>query len=250
MRRTEDVMGMPITVDVRDGDDDLDAVFAELRRIDAVFSPVRPESAVYRINDGRLRIGDAGAEVSDVLALCDAYEVATGGFFSAWRGAVLDPSGLVKAWAIARACAMLDARGHRSYFVDAGGDVRTRGDNGNGEPWRIGIRHPVERASVVRVLLGGDLAVATSGTYEKGRHIYDPHTGEPVDDLVSLTVVGPSILEADIQATAAFAMGARAIAYLETVPGYEAYAIGPDLRATWTSGFDVCCESARVKASS
>jgi thiamine biosynthesis lipoprotein len=241
MRLTEDVMGMPVTIDVRDGDGDLDAAFAELRRIDAVFSPFDQASAVSRINDGRLRIADAGAEVSDVLALCDAYGRATGGFFSAWRGRVLDPSGLVKGWAIARACAILDAGGHRSYFVDAGGDVRTRGNNGDGEPWRIGIRHPVDRGSVVRVLLGRDLAIATSGTYEKGRHIYDPHTGAPVRELVSLTVVGPSIVEADVQATAAFAMGRQALAYLETVPGYEAYAIGPDLRATWTSGFDAWC---------
>ncbi|MHB8630975.1 MAG: FAD:protein FMN transferase [Candidatus Limnocylindria bacterium] len=241
MRRTEDVMGMPITIDVRDGDDDLDAAFAELRRIDAVFSPFRRDSAVRRINDGRLTVAAAGAEVAAVLRLCDAYEAATGGFFSAWQGAVLDPSGLVKGWAITRACAMLDARGHRSYFVDAGGDVRTRGDDGTGGPWRIGIRHPVERGSIVRVILAHDLAVATSGTYEKGRHIVDPHTGRPADRLVSLTVVGPSILEADVQATAAFAMGGGALAYLETLAGYEAYAIGPDLRGTWTSGFDAWC---------
>jgi hypothetical protein len=98
-----------------------------------------------------------------------------------------------------------------------------------------------ERTSVVRIVIGRDLAVATSGTYEKGQHIQDPHTGAAADELVSLTVVGPSILEADVQATAAFAMGAHAIAYLETLPSYEAYAIGPDLRATWTSGFDAWC---------
>jgi thiamine biosynthesis lipoprotein len=241
MRRIEDVMGMPVTIDVRDGDGTIDEAFAELRRIDAIFSPFAPDSAVSRINDGRLRIQDADPEVTEVLAGCDGYEAATDGFFSAWRGAVLDPSGYVKGWAIARACAILDAHGHRSYFVDAGGDVRTRGESGDGEPWRIGIRHPVERGSVVRVVLGRDLAVATSGTYEKGSHIYDPHTGAPADALVSLTVVGPSIVEADVQATAAFAMGWGAIDYLERVPGYEAYAIGPDLRAAWTSGFDALC---------
>jgi thiamine biosynthesis lipoprotein len=241
MRRTEDVMGMPITIDLREGDRGLDAAFAELRRIDAVFSPFAPDSAVSRINDGRLRIEDADAEVQDVLAQCDGYEAATDGFFSAWRAAALDPSGFVKGWAIARASEILDAHGHRSYFVEAGGDVRTRGGSPSGEPWRIGIRHPVEHASNVRIVLGRDLAVATSGTYEKGRHIYDPHTGEPADELVSLTVVGPSIVEADVQATAAFAMGARAIAYLEALPGYEGYAIGLDLRASWTSGFDALC---------
>jgi thiamine biosynthesis lipoprotein len=241
MRQTEDVMGMPVTIDVRDGDRGIDEAFAELRRIDAVFSPFAPDSAVSRINDGRLRIEDAGREVTEVLARCEGYEAATDGYFSAWRGTVLDPSGYVKGWAIARACAILDAHGHRSYFVDAGGDVRTRGESGNGEPWHIGIRHPVERASVVRVVVGHDLAVATSGTYEKGSHIYDPHTGTPADELVSLTVVGPSIVEADVQATAAFAMGGQAIAYLETLRGYEAYAIGRDLRASWTSGFDALC---------
>lgn len=234
-------MGMPVTVDVRDGDAPLDAVFAELRRIDAAFSPFHPDSAVSRINDGRLRLADAGAEVAAVLALCDGYETATGGFFSAWRGGTLDPSGLVKSWAIARACAILDGAGCRAYFVDAGGDVRTRGHNGRGEPWRVGIRHPVERATVVRVVIGHDLAVATSGTYEKGRHIIDPHTGVPADDLVSLTVVGPDIVEADVQATAAFAMGAAALPYLEALPGYEAYAIDAALRGTWTSGFDARC---------
>ena len=241
MRRTEEIMGMPITIDVRDGAAGIEEAFAELRRIDAVFSPFAPESAVSRINDGSLRIDDASAEVQNVLAQCESYEAATGGFFSAWRGAVLDPSGYVKGWAIARACAILDTHGHRAYFVDAGGDVRTRGSSATDEPWRIGIRHPVERGSVVRVVLGRDLAVATSGTYEKGAHIYDPHTGAPADELMSLTVVGPSIVEADVQATAAFAMGARAIGYLEDLPGYEAYAIGPDLRATWTSGFDALC---------
>lgn len=233
-------MGMPVTVDVR-GEADVDPVFAELRRIDAAFSPFRIDSTVSLINAGRLRIEAAGPEVAEVLALCDAYEAATDGFFSAWRGGVLDPSGLVKGWAIARACALLDAQGHRNYCVEAGGDVRIRGTNHDGEPWRVGIRHPVERGSVVRVVRGRDLAVATSGTYEKGLHIRDPHTGEAADALVSLTVVGPSIMEADVQATAAFAMGPRAIDYLEGVPSYEAYAIGPDLRATWTSGFDAYC---------
>jgi thiamine biosynthesis lipoprotein len=123
MRRTEEIMGMPITIDVRGGERGIDEAFAELRRIDAVFSPFAPDSAVSRINDGRLRIDDASAEVQDVLGRCDRYEAVTGGFFSAWRGAVLDPSGYVKGWAIARACAILDAHGHRAYFVDAGGEI-------------------------------------------------------------------------------------------------------------------------------
>ena len=153
MRRTEDVMGMPVTIDVRDGDTDLAPVYQELRRIDELFSTFKPDSEICRINDGRLALAAAGPEVHEVLALCDTYEARTGGFFSARRDGALDPSGLVKGWAIARAAAMLDARDHRSYFVDAGGDVQTRGSSGGSEPWRVGIRHPIERGSFVRVVL-------------------------------------------------------------------------------------------------
>ena len=235
---------MPITVDVRDRADPLtfDAIFADLRHIDAVFSPFKPESAVSHINSGALAITDAPPLVREVLDLCRTYEERTHGFFSAWREGRLDPSGLVKGWAIKRAAALLDARGHRHYFVDAAGDVRTRGERAPGLPWRVGIRHPVERDKVVRVVLANDLAVATSGTYEKGSHIYDPHTGRAATELLSLTVLGPSIVDADVFATAAFAMGGDALAFIEEQPGYEAYAIGHDLRGTWTSGFDAYCE--------
>lgn len=238
-------MGMPITVDVRDAGvdaQDLDAVYAELRTIDAIFSPFRPDSAVSRINDGRLALADADAIVREVLALCAGYEARTRGYFSAWHEGRLDPSGLVKGWALGRATEMLDARGYANYFIDGAGDVRTRGHRAPGEPWRVGIRHPVERDRVVRVVLASDLAVATSGTYEKGAHIYDPHTGRPVTALLSMTVVGPSIVDADVFATAAFAMGGDGLAFIDAQDGYEAYAIDPELQGHWTSGFDALCE--------
>lgn len=246
MRRTVDVMGMPVTVDVRDPGatpDALDAVFAELTRIDELFSPFKPASAVSRINDGALAVRDAGPLVEEVLSLCRTFEGETGGYFTAWYAGRLEPSGLVKGWAIQRACDILDARGYRHYFVDAAGDCRARGDRDEtGAPWRVGIRHPVERDKVARVVLAHDLAVATSGTYEKGAHIVDPHTGKPATDLLSLTVVGPDIIAADVYATAAFAMGPRGLAFVELRSGYEAFAITPGLRTTRTSGFDAYCE--------
>jgi thiamine biosynthesis lipoprotein len=94
---------------------------------------------------------------------------------------------------------------------------------------------------VVRVVPASDLAVATSGTYEKGSHIRDPRTGRPATDLVSLTVVGPDNVEADVHATAAFVLGVAGLDLVEAMPGYEAYAIRPDLRTAWTSGFDRLC---------
>jgi len=84
-----------------------------------------------------------------------------------------------------------------------------------------------------------DLAVATSGTYEKGSHVLNPHTGLPADELVSVTVVGADILNADVYATAVLAMGTRGLDFMERTPGYEAYVIGSDLLAGRTSGLDL-----------
>lgn len=244
-------MGMPVTIEVRDRAADvagIDAVFAELRHIDELFSPFKSDSAVSRISDGRLAVHDALPLVREVLELCTRYERRTGGFFSPWHAERLDPSGLVKGWALGRGAAILDARGYRDYFIDGAGDVWARGHSTPGAAWRVGIRHPVERDKVVRVVLASDLAVATSGTYEKGEHIYDPHTGRPATALLSMTVVGPSIVDADVFATAAFAMGPAGLDFIDSQPGYEAYAIDRDLRGTWTSGFDARCERGGMSA--
>ena len=238
-------MGMPVTVDVRDAGDHgavLDAIYADLRFIDGLFSPFKEDSVVSGINAGRSPSGVEEPMVAEVLELCRTYETETRGYFSAWHKGRLDPSGLVKGWALARAAATLEAHGLRHYFVDGAGDVFARGRPSPGERWRVGIRHPVERDKVARVVLATDLAVATSGTYEKGAHIYNPHTGEPVTSFVSVTVLGPSILEADVFATASFAMGAAGLEFIATRDGYEAYAIDPDLRAHRTSGFDRYCD--------
>ena len=206
-----------------------------------MFSTYRPGSEVSRLDRGELREEDASPDVRLVLDLCRRYAHATGGWFSARIAGRLDPSGLVKGWAIDRACGILERHGARHYLVSAGGDVAARGHSGAGEPWRVGIRHPVERSRVTRVVLAADLAVATSGTYEKGCHVLDPWTGRPATDVVSVTVVGSDIVEADVHATAALAMGRRGLELVEALDGYEGYAITPDLRASWTPGFAALC---------
>jgi thiamine biosynthesis lipoprotein len=194
------------------------------------------------INRGDLLSDDAGQLVNQAIDLCRLYEHATDGYFSAWIGGRFDPSGLIKGWAIDRACSILDKNGYRDYYVDAGGDVQTHGRNANGGPWRVGIRHPIERDKVARVVLASGLAVATSGTYEKGEHILDPHSGKPVNAWLSFTVAGPDILQADVFATACFAMGIAGLDFVSQVAGYQAYAIDIHLRALYTSGFDALCE--------
>jgi FAD:protein FMN transferase len=239
-------MGMPVTVQVVDDgakDEAVDEVFADFTMLDRTFSLYVLDSAVSRINRGELPLEDAGRLVTQAVDLCRLYQHATDGYFSAWIDGRFDPSGLVKGWAIDRACSILDRHGYADYFVDAGGDVQTRGRNAQGGPWRVGIRHPVERDKVARVVLASGLAVATSGTYEKGEHILDPHSGRPAGAWLSFTVVGPDILQADVFATACFAMGMRGLDFVARVPGYEAYAIDPEFRANYTAGFDAFCET-------
>jgi FAD:protein FMN transferase len=249
VRRVQEVMGMPITAEVVSeavGTSALDEVFAELDRLDRIFSPFSETSAVTRINRGDLSPEDAGELMGQVINLCRQYERATDGYFSAWIGGRFDPSGLVKGWAIDRACSILDRDGYRDFFVDAGGDVQTRGQSAAGRPWRVGVRHPVERDKVACVIHVSGSAVATSGTYEKGTHILDPHTGMPAGALLSFTVVGPDILQADVFATAAFAMGMGGLDFIRQSPGYEAFAIDTQLRAWSTPGFDAVREDLPV----
>jgi thiamine biosynthesis lipoprotein len=238
-------MGMPVTVNVLDdavATEALDRVFEDFTLLDLTFSPFRPESEVSQINRGAIRVDEAGELVSQAIELCRQYERATDGYFSAWIAGRFDPSGLVKGWAIDRASSILDSYGYRDFFVDAGGDVQTHGHNAEGGPWRVGVRHPVERDKVARVVLASGLAVATSGTYEKGDHIIDPHTGKQANALLSFTVVGPDILQADVYATAGFAMGSRGLEFVARSPGYEAFAIDLHLRAGYTQGFEALCE--------
>jgi FAD:protein FMN transferase len=238
-------MGMPVTVqvvdDVAEGEA-LDKVFEDFSLLDQTFSPFLVGSEVSRINRAELRTEDAGQLVNQAIDLCRLYERATDGYFSPWIAGRFDPSGLIKGWAIDRACSILDRYGYRDYFVDAGGDVQTHGQNAEGGPWRVGVRHPVETDKVACVVLSRGLAVATSGTYEKGEHIFDPHTGKPADALLSFTVVGPDILEADVYATAGFAMGASGLEFVGRTRRYEAFAIDKQLRASSTNGFEALCE--------
>jgi thiamine biosynthesis lipoprotein len=242
LRRIEHVMGMPVVVDVRDEhveDDTIDEVFDWLRLVDARFSTFKPDSEICRIDRGELAPEHAHADVRSVLARCEEISDETGGYFDVRAGASrrLDPSGLVKGWSIDRAAALLDAAGATSYAVNAGGDIRLRGGALPENVWRIGIQHPLERDRVAAVVETRDLAVATSGAYERGEHVFDPHTRRPPVGVLSVTITGPDLATADAYATSAFAMGSRGAQWTSGLPGYEAMTILADGRVLFTPGF-------------
>src|SRR3954447_19191059 len=202
-------MGMPIGIDLRDpADVDVEVAFDWLREVDAVFSTYRDDSDISRLDRGELTVADCHPEVDAVLTRCLALERMTRGYFSVRPAGRLDPSGLVKGWAVAGAADRLAAAGAENFCINAGGDIVAHGRAATDRPWRIGIRHPDELDRLAAVVAVEGLAVATSGEYEQREHIVDPHTGRPPTGLLSVTVVGPDLAKADAYATAAYAMGA------------------------------------------
>jgi thiamine biosynthesis lipoprotein len=203
--------------------------------VDAWFSTFRDDSAVHLVRTGQLAEAAAPAVVREVLAACRTARALTEGAFDPWAApGGVDPSGYVKGWAAERACAMLAKAGLRNAYVDAGGDVVCRGSAEPGRPWRVGVRHPVQRDLVARVVEVFDGAVATSGTYERGQHVLDPRTGSPATGVVSATVVGPDGGLADALATGLVVAGPDGLAWLSGLPGeWSGYVIVGE-EATYT----------------
>ncbi|WP_371484402.1 FAD:protein FMN transferase [Kitasatospora sp. NBC_00315] len=207
-----------------------------LHRIDETYSPYWRHSSVSRLARAEITLTDCDPEVAEVLERCAEVARETDGWFTAHPGGRLDPSGWVKGWAVEQAVRELRAAGAADLSVGGGGDVQTVGG-----PWRIGIAHPSRPGELSAVVAGHDLAVATSGTGERGPHILDPYTGRPAEGLRSLTLVGRpplGLARVDAWATAAFAMGPeRGPAWAEARAGVEALAVLADGGKRWTGGF-------------
>lgn len=239
-------MGMAVSIDIRDARVHAGAVSEVVRwlhHVDATFSTHKPESPISAMGRGELAFNEVDDEIVEVLRLCEAMRIATGGTFDVFEipapnGTRFDPSGLVKGWAVEKAARRLEAHGVENFCLNAGGDIALRGHPRPGEPWRIGIRHPDNPDALALVINAPELlAVATSATYERGAHIIDPRTAQPTTALASATVVGPDLTVADAYATAVFVMGLDGLAWMDDQPGFEAYLITHDGQTFWSPGF-------------
>jgi thiamine biosynthesis lipoprotein len=206
-------MGTVVSIDIRDRGP-VEGAVAEVVRwlgsVDERFSTFRPESAVSRLARGELALEAADLDVRSVIAACERLRWRTGGYFDArYRAGGLDPSALVKGWAGQRAAELLLDAGIENFCLSLGGDVVTRGLPAPGRNWRIGIQHPHDRHALAATVEVTDAAIATSGMYERGHHVIDPHTGRPPTGVVSVTVIGSDLGLADAYSTAAFAMGIK-----------------------------------------
>ena len=154
------------------------AVEAELDRIDRLFSTYRPESQIARLNAGRIRLGDCSPDVREVLRLCADAECRTSGWFTAGYGSGIDPTGIVKGWAIGRASELLVGAGSTCHAINGGGDVLVVADPAVDEPWRVGVSIGAGKGGLVAVVAATISvlpprailsAVVRSGTHSQGR---------------------------------------------------------------------------------
>jgi len=226
-RRAAHTMGMPISLALR-GRHVSDAAAEEawqeargvLDRADRTFSTYRHDSVVSRLDRGELGIDDCSDEVGEVLALGERARLESGGAFDVRRPDEagvehLDPSGVVKGWAVDRAAEPLRRLADTDFCLSAGGDMVCHSVTG-APPWRVGIEDPHNPSRIVAMVPVANGAVATSGLAHRGAHLVDARTGRVPTALASVTVVGPDLVWADIDATAAFALGAEAAAWLQS----------------------------------
>lgn len=234
------VMGTVVSFDLRRTGDHaagIAAAVAWFTEVDERFSTYRPDSEVSRFGRGEVQPDAMSADLRDVVAACDALAAVTDGAFDAHRDGRFDPSAYVKGWSVQRAGRLLRASGCEDWTVNAGGDVLVASSDRSRSPWRIGVQHPFERGATALVLEAHDLAVATSGRYERGDHIVDPRTALPATAAASTTVCGADLGLADAFATAAFVLGEEGPAWIAAIPGYECWTVLDDGRVLATDGF-------------
>ncbi len=242
MRQTRSIMGMPVTVEII-GDNiteaDVEPSFTYFNNVDQRFSTYKETSEISRINRSEIQPKNYSHEMKEIFRLAGQTKEETDGFFDIGEIGQCDPSGIVKGWAIDQAARRLAKRGYKNFYIDAGGDIATVGHSAYGERWRVGIRNPFNLEQIVKVVGISNCGIATSGNYERGEHIYNPHDNwQKAKAISSVTVIGPNIYDADRFATAAFVMGQKGINLIEFLPGLEGYIIGKDGQATMTSGFE------------
>jgi len=244
----EQIMGMPVSVHLRGEIADpaveraVAGVFAHLRAIETELSPWRPDSALNRLRRAELTLKDAGPRLRQVVRMCEVARERTGGWFDAFCAPGqgdppapdrldptgdrrFDPTGLVKGWAVELAAVRLETLPGVDHCLNAGGDV-TVGCSLAGSPdWVIGIEDPADRDRVLLTVPLRHGGIATSGTAVRGAHVLSPDTGLPATQLLSVTVIGPSLTWADVRATAALAEGPGCVARLRTLADHVALVV-------------------------
>jgi len=226
-------------VSLSDLENGIQEVTDYVKKIDQIFSTFKSESEVSRLRRNELNIQDASPEMQEVWELSLVAKDLTDGSFDPWcvKGGY-DPSGYVKGWAADHCISILKRHGAEHIQVNAAGDLSLFGGVEGDEPWSIGIRSPENKFQVLKVFDIFDGAIATSGTYELGAHIKDPHTGLIAIGARSATVIGPDGGLCDALATALVVTGrdGATIFSKPELQGYKVWVIDRNEDTAWTIG--------------
>lgn len=202
-------MGTVVSVRVDGGAADtatLDAVEAVFDRLDREFSRWRPDSPASRIADGRLSLLRSSEAHRERYAEALRWRADTAGAFTPHRpDGTVDLAGTIKAAATEAGGDVLDTVGHERWCINAGGDVLTRGGTLE-HPWTVALADPDDPQHVLRVvsLRGRGRAVATSGTSQRGEHVWRT---DAESTYRQVTVIADDLMTADVLATAVLAGG-------------------------------------------
>jgi len=282
LKQEADIMGTRIVVELFHDDpavaqQGIDAVLAEMHRIDAAMSPFKDSSELSRVNrEAASQAVPVTPELFELLQRSNQVSRLTDGAFDItfasvgflydyrkgirpseqqrsqattlinYRQLKLDPEkstvhfnlpgmridlgGIAKGYAVDRSMALLEKAGIHNALVRAGGDSRVSGDRW-GRPWTIGVRDPRDRDGVVALIPLVDIALSTSGDYERFferngvryHHIINPRTGDSARELRSVTIIGPDATTTDALSTSVFVLGLqKGMALIDTLSGIDA----------------------------
>jgi FAD:protein FMN transferase len=294
--RDEAIMGTAIHVELWSDDRAaaeraIDAVIAEMHRIDALMSPYKEDSELSQVNreaaqrpvsvcdelftllarslafselshgafdityasaghlydyrrrvrptDGELAVARAAIGYRNLLLDADARTVRFGR-----AGMRIDLGGFAKGHAVDNGVAILVRHGVRHGVVAAGGDSRMLGDR-CGRPWTVGVRDPRRVDDVVALLPLEDVAVSTSGDYERYfddgdercHHLIDPRTGKSPTTIRSVTVIAPDGLTSEALSKTVFVLGVeRGMQIVASLPGVDAVVVDAQGQLHYSAG--------------
>jgi len=148
----------------------------------------------------------------------------------------MDPAGYVKGWSVDEAALLLRGAGAENFVIYAGGDVLCSGAPADDDMWRVGVRLPRASDAVGAIVSVNRGAVASSGAYERGHHIWGTDMSEP--SVLGVSVVGPALGVADALATALFADQADTLDWLSAYPDYGFIVFDAAGKVRWSAGID------------
>jgi len=235
-----------------------------MRADQVIFTTYDDASVICQLGRGEITLAEAPEVVREVEQACQLAKAATGGRFDAWWRGWFDPTGYVKGWSTERNFVrhLLPALNKIPEIiaigVNVGGDLQVATKPGAPWKWNTGVANPFDKTKVLATFALVNGAAATSGTAERGAHIFDPLTGAPVpsvdgalpsggtfgeqtstmsnDDVVSATVIADSLTLADMWATTAVVAGFNDLAWIENAGTKSGIIVARDGRARRWAG--------------